>query len=116
MPTDPVIVYGHNNCPGIPPALAALNKARAPYQYVNIHRDEEARERVRTINSGMESVPTLVFPDGSTLTEPSRAMLKRTLRAHGYRIPPLTWLASNTAVLIAAALLIIVLLRLLGVI
>jgi hypothetical protein len=38
---------------------------------VDIRQDEAGRARVREINAGCESVPTLVFPDGSTLTEPS---------------------------------------------
>lgn len=54
---------------------AALDELGVVYEYVNIRKDEVGRLRVREINNGYESVPTLVFPDGSTSTEPSRLEL-----------------------------------------
>jgi hypothetical protein len=36
-------------------------------------------------------VPTLVFPDGSTLTEPSTGELKAKLASLGYETPSATW-------------------------
>lgn len=41
------------------------------YDYINIENDEEAAEYVLRVNNGMRSVPTIVFPDGSVLVEPS---------------------------------------------
>ena len=41
------------------------------YDYINIEDDEEAAEFVLSVNGGMRSVPTIVFPDGSILVEPS---------------------------------------------
>ena len=58
---------------------SALDRAGINYAYVNIRQDEAARARVREINGGCESVPTLVFPDGSTLTEPSTSLLNQKL-------------------------------------
>jgi mycoredoxin len=48
-------------------------------ELVNIDRDQEARQLVMAINNGYASVPTLVFPDGSTLTEPSFQALRAKL-------------------------------------
>lgn len=42
-----------------------------PYEYINIEEDEQAAEYVVHVNGGMQSVPTIVFPDGSILVEPS---------------------------------------------
>jgi len=42
-----------------------------PYDYINIERNESAAAEVLRINRGMRSVPTIVFPDGSVLVEPS---------------------------------------------
>lgn len=42
-----------------------------PVNQININGNAEAREQVKKINNGYASVPTLVFPDGSILTEPS---------------------------------------------
>ncbi len=41
------------------------------YEYINIEQDPEAAEYVMRVNGGMRSVPTIVFPDGSVLIEPS---------------------------------------------
>ena len=37
--------------------------------------------------NGYESVPTLVFPDGSTLTEPTNGGLQAKLGEMGYTVP-----------------------------
>lgn len=42
-----------------------------PYEYINIEEDEHAAAYVSRVNNGMHSVPTIVFPDGSILVEPS---------------------------------------------
>jgi mycoredoxin len=42
-----------------------------PYEYINIEEDEQAAEYVVRVNQGKQSVPTIVFPDGSILVEPS---------------------------------------------
>ena len=41
------------------------------YQYINIEEDDAAAEYVLKVNRGYRSVPTIVFPDGSVLVEPS---------------------------------------------
>jgi mycoredoxin len=38
---------------------------------VGLEGDEEATEFVMQVNNGYRSVPTIVFPDGTVLTEPS---------------------------------------------
>lgn len=50
-----------------------------PIKQFNIDGDLEARNQVMTINNGYASVPTLVFPDGTTLTEPSFRQLRARL-------------------------------------
>ena len=70
----------------IPSVRNILQRADADYEYVDIYKVLEARERVREINHGYESVPTLVFPDDSTLTEPSAGDLKSKLESLGYEV------------------------------
>jgi mycoredoxin len=41
------------------------------YEYINIEEDEKAAEYVTRVNRGYQSVPTIVFPDGTILVEPS---------------------------------------------
>ncbi len=42
-----------------------------PYECINIEEDEQAAAYVFRLNNGAQSVPTIVFPDGSILVEPS---------------------------------------------
>ncbi|HLA42261.1 MAG TPA: hypothetical protein VJZ27_02430, partial [Aggregatilineales bacterium] len=48
---------------------------------------DEAREELHRITGGFESVPTLVFPDGSVLIEPSISQLKSRLARPDYDAP-----------------------------
>ncbi len=41
------------------------------YEYINIEEDDDAADYVVQVNRGKRSVPTIVFPDGSVLVEPS---------------------------------------------
>lgn len=58
-----------------------LERESISYAEVNIEQDEAAAELVMSVNSGNRTVPTLVFPDGSALTNPTidqvRAKLER---------------------------------------
>jgi mycoredoxin len=51
------------------------------YVEVDIENDPVATELVMSVNGGMQTVPTLVFPDGSALTNPSLAQVKAQLAA-----------------------------------
>src|SRR5580704_17953804 len=48
---------------------------------VDIERDEAAAEFVMSVNGGNQTVPTVVFPDGTALTNPSAAQVKAQLAA-----------------------------------
>ncbi|MGZ3617570.1 MAG: mycoredoxin [Ktedonobacteraceae bacterium] len=45
------------------------------YESINIEEDDQAAEYVSHVNRGFKSVPTIVFPDGSILVEPSQREL-----------------------------------------
>ncbi len=85
-----LLVYGRPGCPTVYPVRTFLKNAEIDYTYIDIRQDDEARERVRSINGGNESVPTIVFSDGSTLTEPSSAALRKKLLGQGYVFASLT--------------------------
>lgn len=113
--SEKIIIYAHPACPQVYPVQGMLNQADADYEYINIFDDTEARQRVREINNGYESVPTIVFPDGSTLTEPDAAALREKLREMGYDVPFTAMVVGNAWKLIILAGMVIALLRLLGV-
>jgi hypothetical protein len=46
-----------------------------PFEWVDVDGDEEANRTVENINRGRRILPTLVFPDGTVLVEPSDAEL-----------------------------------------
>lgn len=46
---------------------------------VDIERDPQAAEYVMQVNGGNQTVPTVVLPDGSALTNPSVAQIKHQL-------------------------------------
>lgn len=100
-----ILVYGNEYCPGVPPVRSLLRRAGVDYQYVSISLNRAARQRVLEINRGNASVPTLVFPDGSTLTEPSLAELTARLEALGYTVRPETTADKVLAVLLAPSIL-----------
>ena len=50
-----------------------LDKQGIGYTEVNIEEVEGTAELVAAVNGGNQTVPTLVFPDGSTATNPSLA-------------------------------------------
>ena len=74
-----IIVYGVTWCPDCNRAKQFLGEQGIRYTWVDIEQDADAMAYVERVNNGMRSVPTIVFPDGSTLTEPSNAELAQKL-------------------------------------
>lgn len=90
--TKKIIMYGTPVCPMVPPVKGIFRRAEVDYEYVDISGNSEGKEIVRGINNGYESVPTIVFPDGSTLTEPSSREVENKLRKMGYEVEtPKPW-------------------------
>ena len=48
---------------------------------VDIEQDPAAAEFVMSVNGGNQTVPTVVFPDGTTLVNPSAAQVRERLTA-----------------------------------
>lgn len=46
---------------------------------VNIEEDPDAADYVMSVNGGFQTVPTVLFPDGTALTNPSIAAVKQRL-------------------------------------
>lgn len=56
-------------------AKQVMASMQVAYEEIDITQDEEAAETVLRLNNGNRSVPTIVFPDGSVLTEPKAPVL-----------------------------------------
>ncbi|WP_432479453.1 mycoredoxin [Nocardioides sp. GXQ0305] len=58
-----------------------LDREGIPFDIVDIEQQPEAADIVEAANQGNQTVPTLVFPDGSSQTNPSVAQVKEKLAA-----------------------------------
>ena len=56
-----------------------LDRNDVVVEKINIDGDSEAREVLIRLNEGYASVPTLLFPDGTKLTEPSYSQIRKKL-------------------------------------
>ena len=81
-PANEITLYTTEWCSSCWTTKQVLDTLRVPYREINIGNDEDAAERVMQINNGYRSVPTLVFPDGSVLTEPRAPVLVEKLQAY----------------------------------
>ena len=64
-------MYSTTWCPFCKRLSADLKRAGVDYVTVDVDDDVEAGELVKSLNSGNRVVPTVVFADGSSLTNPS---------------------------------------------
>jgi thioredoxin reductase (NADPH) len=74
-----ITVYSTVWCPDCKRAKRFFAEQRVPYVNIDIEHDAEAMAFVERANNGMHSIPTVVFPDGSILVEPSNAQLAEKL-------------------------------------
>lgn len=71
-----IVMYSTQHCPDCTRAKAFLDTHNIPYVRVLIEDNQQATEFVVKMNKGYKSVPTIIFPDGSVLVEPSWQELK----------------------------------------
>ena len=75
MPIDQITLYGASWCPDCKRSKAFLGEQRVPYRFVDLEADPGAVAIVEGYNDGKRIIPTIVFPDGSLLVEPSNEEL-----------------------------------------
>jgi mycoredoxin len=56
-----------------------LGKHNVDVDIISIDGNPEARQQLIALNNGFASVPTLLFADGTKLTEPSLALVRERL-------------------------------------
>lgn len=74
-----ITVYGAHWCPDCRRSKQFLGEHQIPYAWVNIEEDPAAEQYVIETNGGKRIVPTIVFPDGTFLAEPTNAQLAEKL-------------------------------------
>jgi mycoredoxin len=76
--TQPLTMYTTPWCGYCRRLKSQLAREGIEITEVDIEREPDAADYVMTVNGGLQTVPTLLFPDGSTLTNPSvRAVRQR---------------------------------------
>ena len=56
--------------------MTQLDREGVGYNVVDIEQDPTSADFVKSVNGGSQTVPTVVFPDGTALTNPSVAQVK----------------------------------------
>jgi thioredoxin reductase (NADPH) len=68
-------LYGTTWCSDCKRAKMFFGEHRVAYDFIDIDGDDEGVRIVEEVNQGKRIIPTIFFPDGSTLVEPTNAEL-----------------------------------------
>ncbi len=66
-----IVMYTTEYCSDCHRAKAFFEASKIEYLRVGLEGNVKATEFVMKVNNGRQSVPTIIFPDGSILVEPS---------------------------------------------
>ena len=79
QPTVQLTMYSTQWCGYCHRLRSQLDREGIGYDVVDIERDPAAAELVMSVNGGNQTVPTLLYPDGTAHTNPSLAQVKAKL-------------------------------------
>ena len=71
-----IVAYTTSWCPDCKRAKKFFAENQISFLEVDVESDAQASDFVKGLNNGSRSVPTIIFPDGSKLVEPSNEQLK----------------------------------------
>jgi glutaredoxin len=78
--TEPKIrIYSTNWCPDCFRAKAVMRRMKVDFTEIDVDKDKNGYQIVLEHNGGKRVVPTIIFPDGSVLVEPSNKSLAEKL-------------------------------------
>lgn len=76
MENKGIAMYGTTWCPDCARAKRIFADRGVEYQWTNIDEEPDKAELVMRLNNGKRIVPTIIFPDGSRLSEPSQCRVR----------------------------------------
>lgn len=76
---DQLTIYSTPWCGYCHRLKGQLDREGISYTEVDIEKQPDAAQIVERVNAGNQTVPTLVFADGSALTNPSVSQVKQKL-------------------------------------
>ena len=81
LTAPPLTIYSTQWCGYFHRLMKQLEREGVAFVTVDIENDAEAAAYVMQVNGGNQTVPTVVFADGSALTNPSLVQVKAKLAA-----------------------------------
>jgi glutaredoxin-like protein len=78
-----ITMYGADWCGDCRRSKRLLEELDVQVNHIDVEVDKSAAAKVVEINGGAQSIPVIVFSDGTHLTEPSDNELKAKLTALG---------------------------------
>ena len=76
-----LVMYGAEWCGDCRRSKRFLDSNNVEYTYIDVEADKSAADKVVEINGGAQSIPVIVFSNGTHLTEPSDIDLQAKLTA-----------------------------------
>ena len=76
-----IVMYTTPKCSDCLRAKAFFEANHLPFLQIELEGDKQATDFVAMINHGYHTVPTIVFPDGSVLSEPTWKELREKLKS-----------------------------------
>lgn len=76
-----IVMYSADWCGDCRRSKRLMDSLNVDYTIIDVEADPSASEKVIEINGGQRSIPVIVFPDGSHMTEPSDIDLKAKLES-----------------------------------
>ena len=83
MSQSQITMYSADWCGDCRRSKRLLDELKVAYTVIDVEADQSAADKVIEINGGMQSIPVIVFADGTHLTEPSDIELKAKLTSLG---------------------------------
>jgi mycoredoxin len=71
-----IVMYSVEWCPDCRRAKFFMKRKKVSYMEIDVNTDKKAETFVKELNHGNRSVPTIIFPDGSMMVEPSTEQLE----------------------------------------
>lgn len=81
MSSKEITMYSAEWCGDCRRSKRLLADLGVEYTLIDVESDPSAAAKVMEINGGMQSIPVIVFSDGTHLTEPSDVDLKAKLES-----------------------------------
>jgi mycoredoxin len=79
-----IVMYSTAWCPDCRRAKFFMKRKNIPFLEVDVNEDKTAEAFVKEQNNGNRSVPTIIFPDGSKMVEPSEQELNEHFKQTDY--------------------------------